>query len=202
MIFMTTVFDKFKYTDKKNQYGEYELRSTDTKRYRMTKEIYNFRGQLYIKFQVISYKRIKGGLARDFTSMEEVIVEKPRLQSQLKDAIQSAKNQAVYSHYAKKGERWKIEGENYGRIKNEIININLIDYIVYYNKGYNPKTKKSFAKFNKRKQGDKKMIDISLYDEKQKKYNPYSSSEILPTSEYEAELSEFKIAPERNYKLY
>lgn len=189
-----TIYSKFR--ARKDSSGNLKYRGRENKTNKLTREIYNFKGQIIFRFKVSSYKKVKNTIIRDFVSEEEIVVERSQLQSNLKEAIENGKLQAVYSHYSKKGERWRITEANYGKIKNEIVKIELLDYIVNYNKGYNRKLGLPRAKFVKDENNN---MNISLYDDKTKKYVLYSSTEHKKINDIKRDIEMEQIDSEKNY---
>lgn len=192
-----TIFSKFKtYKDRNN---ELKYRARETKSNKLTRDIYNVKGQIIFRFRVSSYYKRKNTLVRDSVSDEEVIVERGLLNSNLNDIVENAKLQATYSHFRKKGDSELINDTK--RLKNQIMKFELLDYIINYNKGYSSKNGISYLKFEK----DKKTRDIEtyVYDENTKNYNLYSITEHKSIKEREEQMNNIKIKQEKIYsKIY
>lgn len=190
------VFDKFKAYKDKNT-GELKYRARETNSNKLTREIYNVKGQMIFRMRVSSYKVHKNTLIRDFVSEEEIIVDRGLLQSNIAEVVENAKLQATYSHMRKKGDIDLINDTK--RLKNEIIKIELLDYIVDYNKGYSRKNKISYLKFEKDDEGN---TETYIYDDKTKQYNVYTVTPKKSVKDRRIELDNIKIRQERNYTTY
>lgn len=197
---MATIYDKFKYTNKKNEYGEPIFATRDTKQYKLTRQVYDVKGQIAFKFRVVSYKKFKNTLARDFTSLQTIIVERPRLAHDIEKTIENAKLQAIYAHFRQKGDVDLINDTK--RMKNQFVKIDIVDYIIYYSKGYNPKDNTSTLKFSKEKKKDKTYGKVAVYDDATKKYQFYSSTELKATDEYLQNIESIKLRQEKNYMQF
>jgi hypothetical protein len=193
---MDSRYDKFKYGNKKNTYGEIEFATKDTKEYRLSRQIYDIKGQIILKFRVISYKKVRNTLVRDLTTLEQVIIEKPHLAKNIDSAIENAKLQAIYAHFRQKGDVDLINDTK--RLKNQVVNIDLVDYMVHYNKQYNPTTKKSTIKFKRKG----KNVNAYVYDDRKDDYILYSSNEIKHADEYKKTMEDIRLQQEKNYSFF
>jgi hypothetical protein len=193
---MDSRYDKFKYGKKKNVYGETEFATRDTKEYRLSRQIYDIKGQIILKFRVISYKKVRNTLVRDLITLEQIIIEKPRLAKNMEAVIENAKLQAIYAHFRQKGDVDLLNDTK--RLKNQIINIELVDYMVYYHKQYNPQTKKSTVTFKK----EGKNVNAYVYDDRKDDYVLYSSNEIKQADEYKKDMEDIRLQQEKNYRFF
>jgi hypothetical protein len=198
---MATIYDKFKYTNKKNEYGEPIFATRDTKQYKLTRQVYDVKGQIAFKFRVVSYKKFKNSLARDFTSLQTIIVERPRLAHEIDKTIENAKLQAIYAHFRQKGDVDLINDTK--RLKNQVVTIDTVDYVIYYSKGYNPKDKTSTLKFvNEKQKNGKIQGKVMVYDDIRKEYQFYSSTELKNSDEYLQDIEDIKLRQEKNYTQF